>query len=135
MRAATRGHGIESSHYIEWSYLDSEDSGGYGARVIAIHNGASQSAWFLPHGDHLEVSTAKEDLGLWVEVRVYDSADSDGAPYGLLDTDTFQCPKRKQDYNLGTPDGSGNIKEGRWVAIRMMDEAYGVWSGWAIGKS
>lgn len=131
-----RGYGTESGYAYQSYVEDSMDTGGYIAAVSTTYtDGSVQSAVFEPYGDLLEVRNGKPNYYLRVEVRVYHSADSDGIPYGLLDTDTFDGYDREQVYNLGTPDGSGNIKEGRWVAIRINAEAEGYWSPWAFGKA
>lgn len=126
-----------TADYIVSSYLDGgRDSGGYGAAISKTYSdGTIQRVDFKPYGELLLVQNRRPNYGLWVEVRVYHSADAGGAPYGLLDTDTFSGYETSQTYNLGTPDGSGNIKEGRWVAIRMEGEAVGQWSPWAYGKA
>lgn len=138
---AARGDGdgdyATTSDYRVHSYLESNrDSGGYRAVIIKTYrDGTFQRVEFKPYGERLLFQNRRPNYGLWVEVRVYHSADAGGAPYGLLDTDTFSGYDTDKAYNLGTPDGSGNIKEGRWVAIRMEGEAVGHWSPWAYGKA
>lgn len=123
--------------YVVKNYMDSaDDAGGYGARVSTyVPGGGFQQADFDPYGETLMVRNGPGTNGLWVEVGVYRSADSSGEPYDLIDSDTFHCPRGKQKFDLGTPDGSGNIAEGRWVSIRMLSEAVGEWSRWARGKA
>ncbi|GAA1485298.1 hypothetical protein GCM10009625_21020 [Brachybacterium fresconis] len=131
-----RGYGTESDYACQSYVEDNMDTGGYIAAVSATFNdGSVQSAVFEPYGDLLEIRVGKKNYGVRVEVKVYHSADASGAPYGLLDTDTFLGFDREQVFNLGTPDGAGNIKEGRWVAIRMDAEGFGGWSSWAYGKA
>lgn len=140
---AARGEGGDggdygtAADYSVRSYIDdSEDSGGYGASISKKYNdGSVQFVAFEPYGDVLRFRNGRTNYGLWVEVKVYHSADAMGVPYGLLDTDEFQGFEGSEDYNLGTPDGTGNIKEGRWVAIRMIGDGVNEWSPWAYGKA
>lgn len=69
------------------------------------------------------------------EVRVYRRADAYGVPYDLVDTDTQLFTSNYSTFELGTPDGTGDIREGYWVAIRVRPEGTNSWSHWAYGKA
>jgi hypothetical protein len=121
------------------SYRDPspDDQGGYDASASLLPGGSGQnraSAWFTAHGETLRLSDSDGDgLRTQAEVRVYRHADADGIPYDLIDTDTFSTGSdHSVQYNLGTPDGSGNISDGRWVAIRISVDGE-PWSSWAYG--
>ena len=113
------------------------DPGSYDASISLVPTaGGSRtySAWFTAYGEKLQVTDFVTDCRrAEAEVRVYRHADAHGAPYGLIDTDRFFVGS-EATFDLGTPDGSGNITEGRWVAIRVRPEGLR-WSEWAYGKA
>ena len=98
------------------SYIESSrDPGGYGARITY----GSVSAEFEPYGDRLLVKGPDDGTRLQVNVGIYEKADSDGVPYELIEVDNLNLGRGYHDLNLGTPDSSGNIAEGRRIEITM----------------
>jgi len=100
------------------SYIDSDDdAGGYGVRIVLRHpdsNSASAyNAEFDPYDEELWVEDNWTDGRRAVaEVRVYNGNGQ------LVDTDRFSVGT-SQTFDLGTPDGSGNIPEGYGVDVRL----------------
>lgn len=122
--------------YRALSYLDApDDSGGFRADLSMVYPGHAYGATFEPYGELLHIRGLQSETAAEVELRVYHSADAEGYPYGELDRDRFSSSQTQRTFNLGTPDGSGNIKEGRWVAIRMKLDLHDYWSPWAYGMA
>lgn len=69
------------------------------------------------------------------EVRVYRKADAYGMPYDLVDRDINLFTGTQRTFQLGTPDGTGDIPEGYYVAIRVRPEGTSYWSKWAYART
>lgn len=130
---------------ISYQSPSPRDSGGYDAVINLVTKAGAihYKADFQAHGEKLRVWDRHTDgVRAQVQVRVYRHADADGVPYGIIDEDIFYVGDY-QEFNLGTPDGSGNIAEGRWVGIRIRPERVTCypepgcpeWSYWAFGKA
>lgn len=140
MSMAPVSHAEQHWEELITSYRDPapHDDGGFDASASLLPGGEGYnraSAVFRAYGETLYLSDSDGDgLRTQAEVRVYRHADADGVPYDLIDTDRFDTGSEHKYYNLGTPDGSGNIKEGRWVAVRISVEGQ-PWSSWAYGRA
>lgn len=62
--------------------------------------------------------------GLVARVYVYDKSGE------IIDADSFRTKASDTAYNLGTPDGSGNIPEGYKVSIQVESVDSGYYSDW-----
>ncbi|MEV5203403.1 hypothetical protein [Streptomyces sp. NPDC053720] len=87
------------------------------------------STKFHAYGEVLTVEDRIEDgAQVVVDVRVYDTK------LNLRDTDKFTCPTECK-YDLGTPDGSGDIPEGWVVKFRVGTDTMPYRTGWINGSA
>lgn len=84
---------------------------------------------FHAYGEVLTVEDRLEDSNqVVVDVRVYDTK------LNLRDTDKFTCPTECK-YDLGTPDGSGDIPEGWVVKFRVGTDTMSYRTDWISGSA
>jgi hypothetical protein len=103
-----------------YGFYDEDPDGSGAAAIIRWHNDAGGSvpryqAHFYPNGEMLVVRDDYADgHAAKVIVGVYDGSD-------LIDSDLFYVGTAEtgKSINLGTPDGTGNIKDGLRVTIKL----------------
>lgn len=124
MAPASQAHDDHWYEPLVTSYDDPgpPDNGGYDASVRLLAEGEGSGHYTVEFQAYDELLKLYDDHSdgrqACAQVKVYRHADSDGVPYDEIDSDRF-CTGTDRTYELGTPDGSGNIREGRWVAIRV----------------
>lgn len=115
-------------HYYSDVYkiTDDGDSGGSSGSVTVHPDGEFRPLYaiqFQAKGEHLYVKDFQNlDRRLEAYVFVWDKSGD------LVDRDVFTTSASDREYNLGTPDGSGNIPDGYRVAIRIEPEGGDYWS-------
>lgn len=116
------------AHTEYWSkvykYTDDHDPGGSSGSVTLYPTGTKDPKYavqFQAKGENLYVKNFTGGGETQARVRVWDTSGN------LVDEDLFTTDKLDTAYNLGTPDGSGDIAEGYRVGIQVRP-AGGSWS-------
>lgn len=118
---------------VVWEYHSMQtptpaDSGGKDAWINAKCNGTViYKVNFNAYGEELRLEDRLSDgYAAKANVRVYNTSGT------LVDSDTFKNAGSKT-YNLGTPDGSGDIAEGFTVYIQLCIDTVACGASWARG--
>ena len=131
------GASATGSIYLGESYVSSAGNSSDAWLKLVVDGSGLEGAYFARFyavGERLLLQDRWADgRRLEAEVRVYRHADADGNPYDRIDVDRFFVGSLDVK-QLGTPDGTGDIAEGRWIALRIRPEGLS-WSGWVYGRA